>query len=61
MGMNFLIDEGDGALICSESLAGERFRLSLERIRMMAAEDCVDPACVPFFRYAAESRLTSAR
>ena len=54
MGMNFLIDEGDGALICSESLAGERFRLSLERIRMMAAEDCVDPACVPFFRYAAE-------
>ena len=54
MGMNFLIDRGEGALQTSESLSGERFRLSLERIGMMAEEECTAACCVPFFRSAAE-------
>ena len=54
MGMNFLIDRGEGALQSSESLSGERFRLSLERIGMMAEEECTAVCCVPFFRSAAE-------
>ena len=49
MGMNFLIDRGEGALQTSESLSGERFRLSLERIGMMAEEECTAACCVPFF------------
>ena len=52
--MNFLIDRGRGALETSESLSGERFRLSLERIRMMEDEVRVDSACVPFFHAAAK-------
>ena len=52
--MNFFVDLGEGALSSSESLNGERFRLSAERIRMMAEEECVAPACAPFFKYAAE-------
>ena len=54
MSMNFLIDAGEGALQTSESLSGERFRLSAERIRMMAEEECTAACCVSFFRSAAE-------
>ena len=53
MGMNFFADLGEGALQCSQSLDGERFRLSLERIETMGEEECAAPASVPFFRYAA--------
>ena len=53
MGMNFFADLGEGALQCSQSLDGERFRLSLERIETMCEEECAAPASVPFFRYAA--------
>lgn len=37
--MNFLIDEGNGALLTDDTLAGERFRLALERIREMETEE----------------------
>ena len=52
--MNFYIDLGEGALESSESLDGERFRLSVERIELMAEEECTAPSCAPFFKYAAE-------
>ena len=48
--MNFLIDEGDGALLTSDTLNGERFRLALDRIRVMAAEELASPLCVPYFQ-----------
>ena len=51
--MNFLIDEGHGALLTDDTLAGERFRLALERIREMEREEETDPAFVPYFRDAA--------
>ena len=51
--MNFLIDEGNGALLTDDTLAGERFRLALERIREMETEEETDPAYVPYFRDAA--------
>ena len=52
--MNFLIDEGEGALLLSDTLDGERFRLSLDRISLMARESAVHPLYVPYFRAAAE-------
>ena len=52
--MNFYVDLGEGALESSESLDGERFRLSVERIELMAEEECTAPSCAPFFKYAAE-------
>ena len=51
--MNFWIDQGGGALYTADSLDGERFRLSLDRIRQMTAEEQTAPACVPFFQAAA--------
>lgn len=54
MSMNFFVDFGQGALQYCESLEGERFRLSLERIGMMGREECTAPASVPFFHYAAD-------
>lgn len=52
--MNFFVDLGRGALESSDSLSGERFRLSAGRIRTMAEEECAAPACVPFFQNAAK-------
>ena len=51
--MNFLIDQGDGALAVSDSLEGERFRLALDRIRRIREEELVHPSLVPFFQTAA--------
>ena len=52
--MNFFIDKGEGALLSSDTLDGERFRLSLERIRLMTRESAVHPLYVPYFQAAAE-------
>ena len=51
--MNFLIDDGHGALLTDDTLDGERFRLALERIRQMETEEETAPAYIPYFRDAA--------
>lgn len=51
--MNFFVDFGQGALEKIDSLDGERFRLSVERIGMMAEEEQTAPACLSFFQGAA--------
>jgi len=52
--MNFWKGKDTEALAASESLDGERFRLSLERIRQIGEESLVHPAYVPYFRKAAQ-------
>lgn len=52
--MNFWIDQGQGALFTDDTLAGERFRLALDRIRQMETEEGTDPAFVLFFSDAAK-------
>ena len=51
--MNFLIDDGHGALLTDDTLDGERFRLALERIRKIETEEETAPAYIPYFRDAA--------
>lgn len=52
--MNFFVDKGCGALYGSDTLEGERFTLSLERIGQIGQEQAVHPSFVPFFKAQAE-------
>lgn len=52
--MNFFVDDGSGALYGRDTLSGERFTLSLERIGQIGEEEAVHPSYIPFFRAAAE-------
>ena len=52
--MDFFIDRGRGALSSADTLAGERFRFALDRIRQMEGEAAVNPAFVPFFQSSAQ-------